>query len=57
MENEPGRLLLDLFEGRKLPDVDEQRYLQDAKEQIQALLDRRGGYRIAEIQPKSFKMQ
>jgi succinate dehydrogenase / fumarate reductase flavoprotein subunit len=32
-----------------LPDVDEGRYLQDAKEQIQALLDRRGSYRIAEI--------
>lgn len=44
-----GAAIAQFVEGRKLPDVDEQRYLQDAKEQIQALLDRRGGYRIAEV--------
>lgn len=44
-----GAAIAQFVEGRKLPDVDEGRYLQDAKEQIQALLDRRGSYRIAEI--------
>ena len=44
-----GAAIARFVEGRKLPDVDEARYLRDAKEQIQALLDRRGGYRIGEI--------
>ncbi|ERT07175.1 succinate dehydrogenase/fumarate reductase, flavoprotein subunit [Lyngbya aestuarii BL J] len=44
-----GAAIARFVEGRKLPDIDEQRYLQDAKEQIQALLDRRGGYRIGQI--------
>ncbi|MFZ1029991.1 MAG: succinate dehydrogenase/fumarate reductase flavoprotein subunit [Limnoraphis robusta] len=44
-----GAAIAQFVEGRKLPDVDEGRYLQDAKEQIQALLDRRGSYRIQQI--------
>ncbi len=32
--------------SRKFPEVDEQRYLNDAKQEIQALLDRSGQYRI-----------
>ncbi|MEB3281459.1 MAG: succinate dehydrogenase/fumarate reductase flavoprotein subunit [Lyngbya sp.] len=44
-----GAAIARFVEGRKLPDIDEGRYLRDAKEQIQALLDRRGGYRIAAI--------
>ncbi len=34
---------------RKLPDVDEARYLKEAKSQLQSLLDQRGQYRIAEV--------
>ena len=45
-----GAAIARFVEGRKLPDVDEKRYLQDAKEQIQALLDRRqDGFRIDQI--------
>jgi succinate dehydrogenase / fumarate reductase, flavoprotein subunit len=34
---------------RELPEVDEQRYLNEAKQQIQALLDRSGKYRINSV--------
>ncbi|MGB3237868.1 MAG: succinate dehydrogenase/fumarate reductase flavoprotein subunit [Geitlerinemataceae cyanobacterium] len=35
--------------SRKFPEVDEQRYLNDAKQEIQALLDRSGQYRINSV--------
>ncbi|MDY7019835.1 MAG: succinate dehydrogenase/fumarate reductase flavoprotein subunit [Cyanobacteriota bacterium] len=44
-----GAAIAQYVQNRKLPDIDEERYIQDAKEQIQALLDRREGYRIQQI--------
>ncbi|MGB6167401.1 MAG: succinate dehydrogenase/fumarate reductase flavoprotein subunit, partial [Geitlerinemataceae cyanobacterium] len=35
--------------SRKFPEVDEQRYLNDAKQEIQALFDRSGQYRINSV--------
>ncbi|MBD2100557.1 succinate dehydrogenase/fumarate reductase flavoprotein subunit [Leptolyngbya sp. FACHB-261] len=37
------------IQERKLPEVDERRYLEEARSQIQALLDQKGEYRINEI--------
>ncbi|NES05404.1 MAG: succinate dehydrogenase/fumarate reductase flavoprotein subunit [Okeania sp. SIO2F4] len=41
-----GAAIAEFVEGRKLPDVEEQPYLQEAREQIQGLLERSGEYRI-----------
>lgn len=41
-----GVAIAHYLETRKLPDVDETRYLNDAKQRIQALLDQEGQYRI-----------
>lgn len=44
-----GAAIAEYIQNRKLPEVDEQRYLQQAKTQIQTLLDQAGPYRIAEV--------
>lgn len=44
-----GAAIARYVEGRKLPEIDEARYLREAGEQIQALLDQPGEYRLAEI--------
>ncbi|PSB35669.1 succinate dehydrogenase flavoprotein subunit [Stenomitos frigidus ULC18] len=44
-----GAAIAHYIQNRKLPDVDEARYLQEAQGQIQALLDQSGQYRIAEL--------
>ncbi|MEM1169968.1 MAG: succinate dehydrogenase/fumarate reductase flavoprotein subunit [Cyanobacteria bacterium P01_H01_bin.35] len=41
-----GAAIAEYVEGRKLPDIEEQRYLEEARVQIQGLLDRPGEYRI-----------
>ena len=41
-----GATLAQYVQNRKLPDVDEQRYLKEAQTQIQTLLDRKGEIRI-----------
>jgi len=41
-----GAAIAEYVEGRKLPDVEEQGYLEEARVQIQGLLDRSGEYRI-----------
>ncbi|HEY9883504.1 MAG TPA: succinate dehydrogenase/fumarate reductase flavoprotein subunit [Thermosynechococcaceae cyanobacterium] len=44
-----GAAIARYIQDRKLPDVDEARYLNEAQSQIQALLDQPGQYRIAEL--------
>lgn len=44
-----GATIARYVQNRKLPDVDETRYLNEAKEQLQALLNQTGTYRINEI--------
>jgi len=44
-----GAAIARYVQGRKLPDLDEQPYLQAAQAQIQALLDQPGQYRIAQV--------
>ncbi len=44
-----GAAIARYVQNRKLPDLNEQDYLEQAKQQIQALIDRPGQYRIAEI--------
>lgn len=44
-----GAAIAQYTPGRKLPDIDEQHYLKAAQDQIQALLDQPGDYRLAEI--------
>ncbi|RQH16653.1 succinate dehydrogenase/fumarate reductase flavoprotein subunit [Okeania hirsuta] len=41
-----GAAIAEFVEGRKLPDIEEEPYIQEAREQIQGLLDRSGEYRI-----------
>ncbi|MGD1806239.1 succinate dehydrogenase/fumarate reductase flavoprotein subunit [Dapis sp. BLCC M126] len=41
-----GAAMAEFVEGRKLPDIEEQRYLEEAREQVQGLLERSGKYRI-----------
>ena len=44
-----GKAVAQFVKNRKLPNVDEQRYLTEAKQQIQALLEKPGQYRIGQI--------
>lgn len=44
-----GAAIAQFVEGRKLPEVNEGGYLEDARQQIQALLDRSGGCRIGQL--------
>lgn len=44
-----GAAIAQAVQKRKLPLVDEQRYISEAKQQIQTLLDQPGQYRINEI--------
>jgi len=44
-----GAAIAQYVQNRKLPDVDEQRYLTQAEQQIQALIDQPGQYRINEV--------
>ncbi len=44
-----GAAIADFVEGRKLPEIDEGRYIEEAREQIQGLLDRSGNCRIGEL--------
>ncbi len=44
-----GAAIAQFVQDRKLPDVDEARYITEAKAQIQALLDRKEGYRIGQL--------
>lgn len=44
-----GASIARYVENRKLPDLDEQRYIDEAKEQIQSLLEQPGEYRINQI--------
>ncbi len=44
-----GASIAKYVEDRKLPSIDEQRYINEAKEQIQSLLEQPGEYRINQI--------
>jgi succinate dehydrogenase / fumarate reductase, flavoprotein subunit len=44
-----GAAIAEYVQNRKLPTIDEQRYIKEAKEQIQALLDQPGEYRINQV--------
>ncbi|MGE5659895.1 MAG: succinate dehydrogenase/fumarate reductase flavoprotein subunit [Actinomycetota bacterium] len=44
-----GATIAEFVQNRKLPTVEEQRYVQEAQQQIQALLDRKGKYRINQV--------
>jgi succinate dehydrogenase / fumarate reductase flavoprotein subunit len=44
-----GAAIAEFVQNRKLPDIDEQRYLSEAQNQIQALLDQPGTCRIAQV--------
>jgi len=44
-----GAAIADFVEGRKLPEVNEGSYLEEAREQLQGLLDRSGECRIGEL--------
>ena len=44
-----GASIARYVENRKLPSIDEQRYINEAKEQIQSLLEQPGEYRINQI--------
>jgi succinate dehydrogenase / fumarate reductase flavoprotein subunit len=47
-----GATIAQFVQNRKWPAVDEQRYIQEAEEQIQTLLDRPGQYRINQVRQK-----
>jgi succinate dehydrogenase / fumarate reductase flavoprotein subunit len=47
-----GATIAQFVQNRKLPAVDEQRYIQEAQEQIKALVDRPGQYRINQVRQK-----
>jgi succinate dehydrogenase / fumarate reductase flavoprotein subunit len=47
-----GATIARYVQNRKLPDVDETRYLQEATDQLQALLNQTGKYRINEIRQR-----
>ena len=47
-----GAAIAHYVQNRKLPDLDETRYLTEAADQIQALIDQPGTYRIAQIRQK-----
>lgn len=44
-----GAAIAQYVQNRKLPDVQEQRYINEAKQQIQALLEQPGKYRIEQV--------
>ncbi len=44
-----GASIARYVENRKLPNIDEQRYIKEAKREIQALLDQPGKYRINQV--------
>jgi len=44
-----GASIAKYVENRKLPSIDEQRYINEAKEQIQSLLEQPGEYRINQV--------
>jgi succinate dehydrogenase / fumarate reductase, flavoprotein subunit len=44
-----GAAIAQYVQNRKLPNVDEQRYLTEAQQQVQGLLEQQGEYRIQEI--------
>jgi succinate dehydrogenase / fumarate reductase flavoprotein subunit len=44
-----GAAIAQYVQNRKLPNVDEQRYLKEAQQQVQGLLEQKGEYRIQEI--------
>lgn len=44
-----GAAIARFVQNRKLPEIDEQRYLNEAQNQIQSLLDQPGKYRIAQV--------
>ena len=44
-----GAAIADFVEGRKLPEIDEGRYIEETREHIQGLLDRSGNCRIGEL--------
>lgn len=44
-----GATIAQYVQNRKLPDLDETRYLHEATDQLQALLDQNGSYRIGQI--------
>ena len=44
-----GAAIAQHVQNRKLPEVDEQRYLRQAEEQLQALIDQPGEYRINQV--------
>ncbi|MBF2004414.1 MAG: succinate dehydrogenase/fumarate reductase flavoprotein subunit [Chlorogloeopsis fritschii C42_A2020_084] len=44
-----GAAIAQYVENRKLPTVDEQRYLREAQQQLQSLLDQPGKYRINQV--------
>ncbi|MBF2000000.1 MAG: succinate dehydrogenase/fumarate reductase flavoprotein subunit [Synechococcales cyanobacterium M58_A2018_015] len=44
-----GATIAEYVQKRRLPEVDEQRYRQEAEQQLQALLDQPGQYRIAQV--------
>jgi succinate dehydrogenase / fumarate reductase, flavoprotein subunit len=44
-----GAAIAQFVQNRKLPDLDEQRYIDAAQQQIQILIDQPGQYRIAQI--------
>lgn len=44
-----GAAIAEFVQNRKLPTIDEQRYLKEAQEQLQGLLDQSGDYRIGKL--------
>lgn len=44
-----GAAIAQYVQNRKLPEIDEQRYIKDAKTQIQSLLDQKGEIRIGQL--------
>lgn len=44
-----GGTIAEYVQNRKFPTIDEQRYLKDAKQEIQSLLDQPGQYRINQV--------
>ncbi len=44
-----GAAIAHYVQDRKLPDLDEQIYVREAQQRIQALLDQQGSYRIAQV--------
>jgi succinate dehydrogenase / fumarate reductase, flavoprotein subunit len=44
-----GRAIAEYVQNRKLPEVEEQRYVHEAQQQLQDLLNKTGEYRIAQV--------